>query len=212
MTEQTVEHVLAIPRVVFTAQAGGFQGFRAVSLDYLRFLLDSRALVFLPRPAAEEDPTHKQLIPYCTLRFSPPPAGDEERPAKLFSYLRGKGQGEARLHAKRSLGIGGHINPGDGDPQTDDGMARYGAAMTRELSEEVGLGTYNNTMIGVINDDENPVGKVHLGIVHVLDVDDMAIEPREASLEDGRWDTIADLKARIDEFEPWSQILLKELF
>lgn len=212
MNEQTPEQVLVIPRVVFTALVP-FQGFRAVQSDYLNFLLDGRALQFMPRPEAEEDPNYKQLIPYCVLRFCPAPAGDEERPLRLFSYLRGKGQGEARLHAKRSLGIGGHINPGDAATESVfDGPLMYMTAMHRELAEEVGFGDHTNNLVGVLNDDENPVGKVHLGVVHVLDLDCMAVQPREASLEDGRWDTIADLKARLDEFEPWSQILLKELF
>lgn len=214
MNEQApVEHVLVIPRVVFTALVP-FQGFRAVPDDYLNILLDGRALQFMPRPEAEEDPSYKQLIPYCALRHCPPPAGDEERPVRLFSYLRGKGQGEARLHAKRSLGIGGHINPGDGtgDESVFNGPAMYMRAMHRELAEEVGFSDHTNRLVGVLNDDENPVGKVHLGIIHVIDLECMAVEPREASLEDGRWDTITDLKARVDEFEPWSQILLKELF
>ncbi|HBR08365.1 MAG TPA: hypothetical protein DD735_05640, partial [Clostridiales bacterium] len=60
---------------------------------------------FIPRPDAEQDPGYKQIIPYVALV-----RGDE-----AFLLRRLKKGGEKRLHGMLSLGVGGHINPVDGD-------------------------------------------------------------------------------------------------
>ena len=199
MTETTspVEHVLVVPTLLFH-EIGVFQGFNSDTGRYLKTLLDPVHTIYLARPDAEEDPSYKQLIPYCLFRH-----GD-----LIFHYTRGTKQGEARLHAKRSVGVGGHISTLDRDSQQET----YLAGMERELDEEVSIETgYREQLIGLLNDDSNDVGKVHLGVVHVFDLDKPQVLPREESMIDAGFAPLSQLVEEIDSFETWSQICLKFL-
>lgn len=188
------ERVLVVPTTVLH-EAGLFHGFCARVEQYLPQLLDSRRLLYLPRDEAEEDPTFKQLIPYVVLRCR----------GQLFHYRRGNSGSEKRLHALRSIGIGGHIAAADGD-----GEDAYHAGMRRELTEEVELGTVlQERCIGLINDDRTPVGQVHLGVVHVLDLETPTVRSRESALEEGDFSPLAALRAQADTFETWSRFLLE---
>lgn len=199
MTETTtpVEHVLVVPTLLFH-EIGVFQGFHSDTGRYLETLLDPMHTLYLARPDAEEDPSYKQLIPYCLFRH-----GDS-----IFHYTRGTKQGEARLHAKKSVGVGGHISTLDRDSQQET----YLAGMERELDEEVSIETgYREQLIGLLNDDSNDVGKVHLGVVHVFDLDQPQVLPREESMIDAGFAPLSQLVEEIDSFETWSQICLKFL-
>lgn len=199
MTETTtpVEHVLVVPTLLFH-EIGVFQGFNSDTGRYLKTLLDPMHTIYLARPDAEEDPSYKQLIPYCLFRH-----GD-----LIFHYTRGTKQGEARLHAKKSVGVGGHISTLDRDSQQET----YLAGMERELDEEVSIETgYREQLIGLLNDDSNDVGKVHLGVVHVFDLDQPQVLPREESMIDAGFAPLSQLVEEIDSFETWSQICLKFL-
>jgi predicted NUDIX family phosphoesterase len=126
-------------------------------------------------------------------------------------YQRGSGQGERRLHAKRSVGIGGHIS--SIDAETGHSQDVYREGMRRELEEEVIIDTaYTETVAGLINDDETPVGRVHLGMVHLCDVDESNVRPREADILEARFSPVADILTRLDQFESWSQIVVRALF
>jgi predicted NUDIX family phosphoesterase len=182
----------------------------------------------------EEDPSFKQLIPYMLFRWT-----DDGGTVHLFEYLRGSGQGERRLHAKRSVGIGGHISTLDAaagqsesvagvepkaSPQGAWGVAAlhpshpqlqhvYREGMRRELEEEVAIETpYCEQIAGLINDDETPVGRVHLGVVHLCDVERPQIRPREADILDGQFRPVRDILPRLNEFESWSDIAVRALF
>lgn len=199
MTETTtpVEHVLVVPTLLFH-EIGVFQGFNSRTKPYLETLLDPMHTLYLARPDAEDDPSYKQLIPYCLFRH-----GDA-----IFHYTRGTKQGEARLHAKKSVGVGGHISTLDRDSQQET----YLAGMERELDEEVSIETgYREQLIGLLNDDSNDVGKVHLGVVHVFDLDQPQVLPREESMIDAGFAPLSQLIEEIDRFETWSQICLKFL-
>lgn len=192
-----VEHVLVVPTLLFH-EIGHFQGFHDDVQRYLSTLLDPSHTRYMPRDKAEQDPSFKQLIPYCIFR-----CGDG-----IFCYTRGTAQGEARLHAKRSIGVGGHISTVDRD-QSDE---PYLAGMERELEEEVEIETsYSEELVGLINDDETEVGKVHLGIVHIFDVDEPQVRPREKSMIGAGFVPLADLVRDRDQFETWSQICLEFL-
>jgi predicted NUDIX family phosphoesterase len=85
--------------------------------------------------------------------------------------------------------------------------------MRRELDEEVVIDTpYTETITGLINDDETPVGRVHLGVVHLCDVREPRIEPREADILDARFRPVSDILTRLGEFESWSEIVVRALF
>ncbi len=199
MSDANGEQVLAIPTQRLR-EAGLFQGFTTDVARYLPLLTDPTALRFLPRDEAETDPEHKQLIPYVVLR-----AGTH-----LFAYTRSKKGGEARLHALRSLGIGGHINPIDGARTT-----AYFVGMRRELIEEVDLGFEPPLeairLIGFINDDSLAVGRVHLGVVHLLELSAPTARPREEQLSEAGFLSIEAVRAERDRYETWSRFLLDDL-
>jgi predicted NUDIX family phosphoesterase len=193
--DKSTEHVLVLPTSRFHA-LGVFQGFCPRIADYLPALLEPSHLRYLPRGLAETDPSFKQLIPYIVLRYRD----------RVFCYTRGSAGGEARLRALRSLGIGGHICAEDGATSADP----YRAGLLRELEEEVFLETtYAERTIGLINDDRTPVGQVHLGIVHVLDLAEPKVRHRDEALADGAFAPLEQLRPRRPEFETWSQFLLE---
>jgi predicted NUDIX family phosphoesterase len=187
------ERVLVVPTAALR-DAGLFHGFSADVARYLPRLLGD-GLAYLPRGAAEEDPEHKQLIPYIVLRCG----------GAIFHYRRGRAGTESRLRARRSVGIGGHINDVDGNPSAE----AYRAGLLRELEEELILETaYRERCIGLINDDSSPVGQVHLGIVHLLDLDEPRVRAREEGIADGGFAPLPELRADCGAFETWSQFLL----
>lgn len=204
------EQVLVVPTELFH-ELGHFQGFSTEVDKYLKPLLSSDQLSYRPRKEMEEDPSFKQLIPYVLFTHT-----DADGKLSLFTYQRGGGGGEARLRAKRSVGVGGHISTVDvADSNGADSNAGdvYRRGLERELEEEIQIDTpYTENRVGVINDDETEVGKVHLGIVHRFEVETPSVSPREEDLADARFQPIEEVLAEIEQYETWSQIALKALF
>jgi predicted NUDIX family phosphoesterase len=197
------EDVLVVPRSLFD-RAGAFQGFCADTAAYLPALLDPRHTSWRPRATVEDDPSFKQLIPYCVLAWR---AADGS--PRYFAYTRGGGQSEARLRAKRSVGIGGHISSTDGEHGDD---TSYEAGMRREIAEEIAIGGgWTSRCVGLINDDSNAVGSVHLGIVHLLELELPEVASRESALVECGFETLEQLLADRERFETWSQITLDAL-
>jgi len=195
-----MEHVLVIPRTLFDS-LGSFQGFQPEVERYLSAMLAPGANFFMERPAAEADPTHKQLIPYSIFRHE----------GRYLSYTRGGSSGEKRLVAKRSIGIGGHINPVD-QAQDAMGEAMYFNSIEREISEELQMGgTHTQRVIGLINDDSSEVGSVHLGVVHVFELSSDDVQSNEEAIQDLRFVPLDELLAQMDSLESWSQICVKHL-
>src|SRR5204862_8299190 len=117
---------------------------------------------FLARAIAESDPSHKQIIPYAILA-----CGD-----RVLHYVRGKKAGEQRLVAKGSIGIGGHMNDEDESLFAWDEHA-YRAGVEREVNEEVKIeSSFEDRIVALLNDDSTEVGRVHLGVVHVFNLDE----------------------------------------
>ena len=192
-----VEQVLVVPTLLFH-EVGYFQGFCPNAERYLETLLDPAYTSYRPRDVMEQDPSFKQLIPYCVFRCG----------GEIFSYRRDKGQGETRLLGKRSIGVGGHISTID----EEAGGSSYLEGMRREIEEEVFLDAgYRQRCVGLINDDLTEVGKVHLGIVHIFDLDAPQVRPREQSIIQTGFATPAELLRDRDQFETWSQICLDHL-
>ena len=205
MSAVDTEHVLVVPTALFH-EVGYFQGFTGQVEGYLQSLLDPKQISYRPRSEMEEDPSFKQLIPYVLFRFT-----EEAGDVHLFQYTRGKGQGEKRLHSKRSVGIGGHISSVDAD--VGAASDPYQEGMRRELDEEVVIGTpYQSQCVGMINDDLTEVGKVHLGVVHVFDVERPDVQSREDEIMDAGFRPVTELMSQLDQFESWSEICLRALF
>jgi predicted NUDIX family phosphoesterase len=190
------ECVLVIPTQQFHA-AGYFHGFRTADPRFQDAILDPSAFQFRPRSEVETDPEFKQLIPYIVLKHG----------SNLFHYRRGATGTEKRLQALRSVGIGGHISEQD----ASGGENAYLAGMMRELMEEVIIDCgWTEQTWGFINDDRTPVGSVHLGIVHLLELETEQVRAREATLADAGFAPLDELAAHTDAFETWSQFVLTE--
>jgi predicted NUDIX family phosphoesterase len=202
MSKYGGEQVLVVPRVLFD-KIGAFEGILTHGLDAaVAQLLDPANHFFMDRAAAEEDPSHKQLIPYCIFR-----CGD-----KILHYTRGKAGGESRLYAKISVGVGGHVNPVDTDGGKT-GSAAYHAAVTREIEEELDLPEeHEHHIIALLNDESNAVGQVHLGIVHLVDLKSDAVASREDALLDLGFSPLSELDSSLfDRLETWSQFCVRHL-
>jgi len=202
MSKYAGEEVLVVPRTLLN-EIGAFEGIQTAGLDAaIARLLDPANHFFMDRAAAEEDPNHKQLIPYCIFR-----CGD-----RVLHYTRGKAGGESRLHAKISVGVGGHVNPIDTDAGRT-GSDAYHAAVTREIEEELDLPEeHTHRIIALLNDESNSVGQVHLGIVHLIDLKSDAVASREDALLDLGFTSLADLNGSLFErLETWSQFCIRHL-
>ena len=191
------ERVLVIPTDRFRT-AGYFNGFRRSDPSFRAAILDPMAFQFRPRYEVETDPEFKQLIPYIVLKHG----GD------LFHYRRGSAGTEKRLQALRSIGIGGHISEDDARGGEDP----YQTGMMRELLEEVEIGgSWTEQFLGFINDDSMPVGRVHLGVVHLFELNRPEVKSKEDALADTGFAPLAKLIAQADQFETWSQFVLEVL-
>lgn len=194
------ENILVVKRSLFD-QLGSFHGLNFEPQKYLAAILARGNNFFLPRAQAENDPTHKQIIPYALLAFQD----------KVLFYVRGKKAGERRLVAKGSIGIGGHMN------ETDESLfaldeAAYRAGVEREVNEEIKIDTkFEDKIVALLNDDTTEVGQVHLGIVHVFKLAEPKVEKREAMITNLAFLGKDELMARRESLESWSQLCLDSL-
>jgi len=191
------ENVLVVRRALFD-ELGAFQGLQPHADRYIAVFLKRENNFFLPRSRAEEDPAYKQIIPYAVFTFG----------EKILHYVRGSKSGEKRLVAMGSIGIGGHINEGDESLFSFD-MDAYRSAVRREIEEELRFdGKYKDRVAALINDDSNEVGRVHLGVVHVIALENDGVRAGEKAIAELRFLTPDELRRRRDKLETWSQIVL----
>jgi predicted NUDIX family phosphoesterase len=187
MTEQ----VLVVPRDVLP-DAAGWYGLRTDGLAEFGALV-AREGRLLPRPEMEVDPTHKQIIPYLVLRDGP----------RYFLMQRTRGGADARLHDRYSIGVGGHLNPGD------DGLD---GGLRREWAEEVVADFVPSfDLVALLNDDTTEVGAVHLGAVYVADAAGRAVSIRETEKLTGAFVDRAAVEAVADRLETWSRLVYEFL-
>jgi predicted NUDIX family phosphoesterase len=216
MSKYGTEEVLGTPREVFDdifaehIAESGYTGFWQPKPSEIDFLLAelTGAAGFKLRDDAEKDFTFKQIIPYCLVVYSGKD-GD-----LILHYSRVKsGTTEERLAGKRSVGVGGHINPEDfGAMAFTDGDS-YMKALHRELEEEFKITdrmVQDVFTIGFVNDEKNEVGQVHIGVVHVVVLNTVVLGETEECLADPQWDT--PQQAFLEEnLETWSEMILKGL-
>jgi predicted NUDIX family phosphoesterase len=184
------ELVLVVQREALFPQEA-WQGIRATDYRPYEELIRTHQ-EFLPRAQMETDPRYKQIIPYLVFQHN-----------DSYFVMQRKAQAtEQRLQGKLSLGIGGHINPADLAGATIIDWAR------REFKEEVDYnGSFNVEFLGILNDDSNEVGKVHVGFVFLLKGDSSHISPRE-EFKSGELMTLAACKEQYHRMESWSQMVI----
>jgi predicted NUDIX family phosphoesterase len=197
MSDGAPEQVLVLPR---DQVPGGcnFTGIREAdesAMSELRLAVQVHGK-YLERPIAETDPNHKQLIPYVVVRQGP----------LVFLMERSTAGGDPRLHGKASIGVGGHLNPVDhGEDPLMDGLRR-------EWSEELVAGFDPDfRLVGFLNDESNPVGAVHLGVVFHVEADGHSVQVREHEKLTGRFASRENVLAAWDRLETWSQLTLTAL-
>jgi predicted NUDIX family phosphoesterase len=185
------EQVLVVPRSALMGDPG-WHGVTSDGLDAFEVIV-AREGRFLPRADVEPDRTWKQVIPYLVLR-------DGER---YFLMRRTQAGGDARLHDRWSIGVGGHLNPGDG---------ALAGGLRREWREEVRADFEPAfRLIGLLNDDTTEVGSVHVGAVYVADAAGRPVEIRETDKLSGAFANPADVAAVVDRMESWSALVFAHL-
>lgn len=149
---------------------------------------------------------YKQPIPYMVMR----------RGEQFFVTQRLSGGGESRLHGKLSMGIGGHMNPyydKDGQMSLNMPFDKILSENTlRELEEEVHITSgFDINIVGLINDDSDNVGKVHLGILGFIDVPETTeVTVKETEQLAGLWYTLDELRKPevYERLENWGKIVV----
>lgn len=184
-----LENILVVKTNTLFAN-GSFQGISTQTQAFLDIINCHKE--FKPRPAMEEDPSYKQIIPYLLFKH-------EDR---YFLMQRKSTSSEQRLKNKYSLGIGGHMRQEDmGQNATIFDWAK------REFEEEIDYsGKLTISTLGVLNDDSNPVGQVHLGLVLLLEGDSSEIKIR-SELKSGQLVTSIECHKFYQDLESWSQII-----
>jgi predicted NUDIX family phosphoesterase len=189
------EHVLCVRREdVFPD--GAWHGFVSEGLERYEQVIRERSF-FMPRAEVEDDPSYQQVIPYVVFRHRD----------RYFLTRRLRASTEKRLRQQYSLGVGGHINPGDlehGDPVMD--------GLRREFEEEVEYrGEIEAALLGLINDDSSPVSRVHLALAFLVEGSTPEIAIKETDKLAGELLTLEEMRMYYLEMESWSQIVYDRL-
>ncbi len=185
------ELVYVVPRTAVIPGAG-WHGIRTTALAESIEAI-ARAGRYEPRALMEHDPSFKQVIPYLVLR-------DGER---YFLMRRTRGGADARLHDRWSIGVGGHLNPGDGG--VDGGLVR-------EWREELDADFVPDfTLVGLLNDDTTDVGSVHLGAVYLADAGGRSVAVRETDKLTGAFAEPSEVVRVADDLETWSRLVFEHL-
>ena len=180
------ERVYVVPRAAVVDDAGWY-GLRTDGLDAFVAALE-RDGRYEPRDRMERDPAFKQVIPYLVLRDGP----------RYFLMLRTAAGADARLHGRYTIGVGGHLNPGDG------GLL---GGLRREWNEELVAGFVPEFhLVALLNDDTTAVGAVHLGAVYLAEAAGRPVAIRETDKLSGAFALPADVEAVADRLETWSRL------
>ncbi len=184
---------------------GYFEGFKEHSeRNYEAIILSN--MKSMRRGDAEVDPTHKQPIGY-TLIVNP-------KDKKVFAYQRSSKDEEyteKRLQGKWSWGVGGHIDAFESNESNP-----IKTSMKREIFEEIEIigNVLDTKVLGYINDEGDDVGKVHFGILYLIEIDGDA-KPKDSEMSQGKLMDISELEEICNsqdcEVEGWSKISLDPL-
>jgi predicted NUDIX family phosphoesterase len=183
------ELVYAVPREVLFGDVVPWLG---VKRDDVEDILERAGNEghYVPREVAEIDRSLKQIIPYLILRDG----------RRIFLMKRTRAGGDARLHDHYTIGVGGHLNPGDGDML---------GGLRREWSEELDADFLPDfEFMGLLNDDSVDVGVHHLGIVYLADAAGRAVGVRETNKLSGSFEELAVVRGVYQSMETWSQLVL----
>ncbi|MCF7835208.1 NUDIX domain-containing protein [Candidatus Gracilibacteria bacterium] len=182
-----------------------FQGFEMPKdVDYEGRILQN--YIYMERPIAEENENYKQPIGYAII-FNP-------QTKKVFAYQRSKkdeNYSEKRLQGKWSWGVGGHIEMLD----HEDGQNPIVESMKREMAEEIDFVAGDSILLGYINDDSDAVGRVHFGMLYLIETSSEEVKSSDPEIADSKMLTIEELETMCNDneitVENWSKIALEAL-
>lgn len=185
------EHILVVKRSYLFADSQAWHGLKEVNFDHYLHIINHKK-EFHPRSVMETNPLYKQIIPYLVF----------EHNQQYFLMQRRSDSSETRLRNKLTLGIGGHIRQEDMQEDSLFGWA------TREFHEEVHyLGNVTVRPLGIINDDSDDVGKVHIGFAFLLTGDSSEIAIK-SELKSGVLVPLSECIAQQEGMESWSQFVI----
>ena len=206
------ELVLAVSREAL--DVGTTSGIFPIDLNSI----DSEAYALLPRHIADNKSDSSvalgklfpQILGYVQL---------VNEQGEILSYAR-KGK-EKGLHGLRSIGVGGHVSHeelvtaiyhADEPMQLPKLTKLIQLGLRRELMEEVGIdiGTYMEANQLLVS-DSNITSQVHVGLPMQLEVPEFGIVLEESEFLDARWISVEELKATVDIYEPWSQLIIQHM-
>jgi len=191
VTSKDDELVLGLPRDAVPGGLG-WRGVRSLPHGPVLAALEQHG-TYRRRGDAENDPSWKQVIPYVALRDG----GD------IFLMRRSRAGGDVRLYDRYTIGVGGHVNPEDG------GVL---GGLRREWAEEMAAGFEPEFRpVGLLNDDDNAVGAVHLGLVFSADAKGRPVEVRETDKLEGNFVPLPDVGDVVELLETWSALLFEFL-
>jgi len=177
---------------------GVWHGIKTENLRKYIKLINSKHK-FLLRAQVEEDAKWQQIIPYLIF----------ENGGCFFLMKRKTNHTDRRLSNMYSLGIGGHINEEDIIKSTKSiqGEAQIMSWAKREFKEEIDYkDKYSTGFVGLINDDSNDVGLVHLGLVIRIRGDSDKINVRDEH-KLGKMIDLDQMRKYYKNMESWSQIV-----
>lgn len=189
------EQILVVKRSLLFKDNAAFNGLSTENTEeYLDIIKKNQE--FLPRTLMEQSPEYKQIIPYLIFRHQD----------TYFAMQRKASASEQRLKNKFTLGIGGHVRQED----MLNSSSIFDLAH-REFYEEVNYAdTFTITTLGLINDDSNEVGKVHIGLALLVEGNSNAITIR-SELKQGTLISLDNCVSSYDRMESWSQIIIDHL-
>ena len=163
---------------------------------------------FLRRSELEEDPSFKQIIPYAIISNKEPERSGVRQSQSFYLFRRSSGQTEKRLQNLFSLGVGGHMNPGDFMESEEEYLIDE---LKRELYEEVkllnGCLIEDIEFIGFINDDTIPVGMFHIGLLYNIKVSNREVYINETDKMTAEWTDKSSLAEFYEGMETWTKII-----
>lgn len=152
---------------------------------------------FMPRGDVEDDSKWQQIIPYMFFQ-------NED---KYFLMQRNAGHTDKRLASNFSLGIGGHINRKDIRESKSQRVNMVLDWAKREFEEEADYnGKFKAEFLGLLNDDSNDVGSVHIGLVIRVIGSNDEIKVRDEH-QSGSMKSLDELGKHYKRMETWSQII-----
>jgi predicted NUDIX family phosphoesterase len=194
------EMVLVIPDATIRKHLGDGFDFFPSKTGMIPAEIASHAK-YLKRYIAEEDESYRQLIPYVIIKRT------VETKSEFLLFKRLSTQDEKRLHNLFSLGAGGHINPCDDEMENP-----LITGLHRELREELFLPDNIELVFkGWIYSTIDPVSRVHVGMVFLLNLSQGDAGIRENDKMTSEWCDIGELWTRYDLMEGWSRIIMDNL-